>query len=76
MPFLVRSDILVSDEAIVAVFTHELYELRNLRPMLRHGRMTIEDFIAHVAPGIRGNLHDRAWDEADAAVLRMRGARS
>ena len=73
VPFLIRSDILLSDEAIVAVFTHELYELQNIRRMLHHGRKTIEDFIAHVTPGARGNLHDRAWDEADEAVLRMRG---
>jgi hypothetical protein len=72
VPFLIRPDVLGSDEAIVAVLAHEMYELENLRRLLEHGRMTIEDFIAHVAPGNRGNLHDQAWNEADAAVLRMR----
>jgi hypothetical protein len=37
VPFLVRSDILKSDEAIVAVFGHEMYELEALRDMLNEG---------------------------------------
>ena len=73
VPFLIRPDILDSDEAIVAVFTHEVHELRSIRTMLKKGRMTIEDFGLHTAPGIPGNLHDQAWDLADAAVLKMRG---
>lgn len=64
VPFLIRPDVLRRDEAIVAVFTHEMDELRNLRQMLRHAPMTIEECIAPVAPGVGGNLHDNAWDEA------------
>jgi hypothetical protein len=43
----VRADILESDEAIVAVFTHETYEFRELRQMLQEsgGRISIEDYI-------------------------------
>jgi hypothetical protein len=37
------------------------------------GEITIEDFITHVAPGIKGNLHDKAWDIADALIKKMRG---
>ncbi len=73
VPFLIRPDILGSDEAIVAVFTHEMYELNAIRDMIRRGGMTIEDFGLHTSAGIPGNLHDLAWDLADRAVLRMRG---
>ena len=35
-------------------------------------RIAIEDYIANHAHDIKGNLHWQAWEEADAAVLRMR----
>ncbi|MGD0896341.1 MAG: hypothetical protein ABR915_00810 [Thermoguttaceae bacterium] len=73
VPFIVRPDILRSDEAIVAVFTHEMYELAELRPLLEKGSMTIEHYIAETREGNPGNLHERAWDVADAAVEKMRG---
>lgn len=73
VPFLLRADILESDEAIVAVLAHEMFELRHIRDWLAHGTITVEDLIAQVSPGIKGNLHDQAWDKADAMVLRMRG---
>jgi len=73
VPFLLRPDILESDEAIVAVFAHEIHELESLRPMLPEGGISIEDFIGHTCPGNPGNLHDQAWDVADALVDRMRG---
>jgi hypothetical protein len=73
VPFIIRRDIMGSDEAIVAVFTHELFELESLRRLLADGRtITIEDAIAHCAPDNPGNLHDEAWAAADAAVRRMR----
>jgi hypothetical protein len=37
VPFLLRPDILASDEAIVAVIAHEMYELERLRPLLQEG---------------------------------------
>jgi hypothetical protein len=73
VPFVIRPDILSSDEAIVAVLTHEMHELTSIREMIKTGRMTIEDFGLHTSPGIKGNLHDQAWDLADEAVMRMRG---
>jgi hypothetical protein len=73
VPFIIRPDVLESDEAIVAVLTHEMYELNGIHGMIRKGGMTIEDFGLHTSPGLKGNLHDRAWDLADEAVLRMRG---
>ena len=35
VPFIIRSDILKSDEAIVAVIAHEMHELNRLLPLLR-----------------------------------------
>jgi hypothetical protein len=72
VPFRVRPDILESDEAIVAVFAHEMYELERLRPILQEGETYIEQFIEHTRAGSPGNFHDEAWDVADAFVNRMR----
>jgi len=72
VPFRFWPGILDSDEAIVAVFAHEMFELERLRPLLIDGRMTIEAFIEQTCPGSPGNLHDQAWDYADNLVERMR----
>jgi hypothetical protein len=61
-----------SDEAIVAVFAHEMYELERLRPLLQEGETSIEQFIEHTRAGNPGNDHDEAWEVADALVTRMR----
>src|SRR6516162_1053122 len=50
VPFLVRPDVLTSDEAIVAVFGHEMYEREGLRGILKKGKTTIEHFINHTRP--------------------------
>ncbi len=73
VPFRIRQDIFTSDEAIVAVIAHEMYELENLHPVLLKGETSIEQFIGLTCPGNPGNLHDEAWDVADALVERMRG---
>jgi hypothetical protein len=67
-------DILESDEAIVAVVAHEMYELNNLRRIMDESGGAIRADRLHnlVSPGIKGNLHDQAWDIADEAVARMR----
>jgi hypothetical protein len=75
VPFRFWPGILGSDEAIVAVFGHEMFELEMLRPLLEEGGTTIEDFIAHTRPDNPGNLHDQAWDRADELVERMRKER-
>lgn len=73
LPIIVRRDILSSDEAIVAVFAHELHEVAGIRQVLAERRsITIEEFIGYHCPGNPGNLHDEAWAVADAAVRRMR----
>ena len=72
VPFRIWPGILRSDEAIVAVIAHEVFELEMLRPILQQGATMIEDFIAATRPGNPGNLHDKAWELADEMVERMR----
>jgi hypothetical protein len=72
VPFRIWPGILNSDEAIVAVFGHEMYELKQLRSILQHGKTTIDEFIGMTCFGNSGNLHDEAWDYADRLVEKMR----
>lgn len=72
VPFILRPDILKSDEAIVAVIAHEMHELNGLLPLLRQGRLTIEQFNAHTSATNPGNLHYEAWEVADRLVVQMR----
>jgi hypothetical protein len=74
IPFQVWPGILKSDEAIVAVISHELYEIEKLRPFLQRGSLSIDDFISQTEPGKPGNYHDEAWDFADEMVDKMRKA--
>jgi hypothetical protein len=73
--FIVRPDVLERDEAIVAVFTHELFEFEALRQLFADegGSMFAADFNDHTRSDLQNNLHYQAWDAADAAVRRMRG---
>lgn len=73
VPFRIWSGILRSDEAIVAVLSHEMHELQFLRPLLERGNVSIDDYVMHTEPGRPGNLHDQAWDVADRLVDPMRG---
>lgn len=72
VPFILRLDILRSDEAIVAVIAHEMHELNGLLPLLRRGQLTIDQFNAHTSATNPGNLHYEAWDVADKLVEEMR----
>src|SRR5206468_1591053 len=75
VPFRIHPDVLISDEAIVAVFQHEMHELSLLREMLmrsRTGSMDGTDYGLQTAEGRPANFHERAWDEADKIILRMR----
>lgn len=73
----IREDVLLSDEAIAAVFEHEMYELNALRNIFsaNKGSLPAETFADLVNPGISGNLHDFAWDAADAIIIRIRGGK-
>jgi hypothetical protein len=73
VPFRIWPGILKSDEAIVAVLSHEMHEILTLRPHLESGELSIDDYISHTEPGSPGNLHDEAWDVADRLVEMMRG---
>ncbi|MBL8622229.1 MAG: hypothetical protein JNK64_13030 [Myxococcales bacterium] len=70
----VEPTVFESDEAIVALLAHEMHELNNLRRIFEEsgGSMTLKRLHDLVSPGIKGNLHDQAWDVADAAVAKMR----
>jgi hypothetical protein len=66
---------LTSDEAIVAVFEHEMYELSLIREVFiqsLNGSMDGADYGIQTSEGFPGNFHDLAWDEADKVVRQMR----
>jgi hypothetical protein len=71
----ISREILSSDEACVAVIAHEMHEINGLRRLFE-GRETVpaEEIYRLINPGIKGNLHDEAWDIADGIVMRMRAA--
>lgn len=73
IPFLIREDILRSDEAIVAVIGHEMYELEKFRQAFGEGGAPIESWAAEAYPDNEGNFHWQAWDYADSLVAKMRG---
>lgn len=56
VPFRIWVEVLKSDEAIVAIFAHEMYELAKLRPLLQQGDVTIEQFIAMTCPDNPGKF--------------------
>jgi hypothetical protein len=75
VPFRIHPDVLTSDEAIVAVFQHEMHELSLLREVFmrsRTGSRDGTDYGLQTAEGRPANFHERAWDEADRIILRMR----
>ncbi len=75
IPFRIHPDVLVSDEAIIAVFRHEMYELSLFRKVFLQSKtrsMDGTDYGLQVSEGHPGNFHDRAWDEADRILARVR----
>jgi hypothetical protein len=73
----IEHSVFESDEAIVAILGHEMHELNNLRHLFEEngGVMTYRKLHYLINPGIKGNLHDQAWDIADQLVTAMRKAR-
>jgi hypothetical protein len=74
-PFRIHPDVLTSDEAIVAVFQHEMHELSLLREVFSQSRtdsMNGTDYGLQTTAGRPANFHDLAWDEADKIIRRMR----
>ena len=53
-----------------------MFEFNELRPLVEQAPDNIirADRLGRlINPGIKGNLHDRAWDAADALVAILRG---
>jgi hypothetical protein len=69
-----RESVFKSDEEIVALFIHELYEIQHLRSAFAEsgGKLNARTVGELINEGHAGNLHDKAWDAADAAVELMR----
>ena len=72
VPYRIWSGVLDSDEAIVAVLGHEMYENNELRLLMREEEISIDEYIGMTCPGNPGNIHDEAWDVSDKLVERMR----
>jgi len=70
----VSDSVFQSDEAIVAVLSHEMHELNELRRIFEEsgGAISMQRLHNLINPGIAKNLHDQAWDVADRLVLAMR----
>ena len=66
--------VFLSDESIVAHLAHELFEVQGLKQAFADagGWMRARDLIELIRGGKKGNLHDRAWDEANRVVESMR----
>ncbi len=75
LPVRIRSRVLESDEAIVAVIAHELYEVMHLRAAFaeRGDVLTAREIHEHIAYDYPGNLHYQAVAFGDRLVRLMRG---
>jgi hypothetical protein len=75
IPIRVRGWVLERDEAIVAVFAHEVYEIEGLRKLFAEsgGVMEASRLYQLIAPEEPGNLHTDAVEHGDKLVDRMRG---
>ena len=69
-----RPEVFESDEAIIGVLTHELFELNPLRKIFDESPAGISAlrFANLVNEGLPGNLHDQATAAANAAVMAFR----
>jgi hypothetical protein len=74
VPVRLHSSVLKSDEAIVAVLAHEMYELNRLRQIFidNDGGITAGQLHRLVAEGYPTNLHARAWDESNRLIAMLR----
>ncbi len=71
VPVKVRPYVLDSPEAVVAVFAHEVYELRALRRHLGDRTISRQELGTLIAVDGDKNFHGRAWDDGDARVEAM-----
>jgi len=70
--------VFLSDESIVAHLAHELHEVQGLEQAFTDagGWMLARDLFELIREGKRGNLHDRAWDDANRVVEEMRARKN
>ena len=75
VPVRVRPSVLQSDEAIVAVFAHEIHEITRLRALFQanNGELRAGEIFNLISPEVSNNLHDEAVDIGDQLVRAMRG---
>jgi len=75
LPIRIRQCVLESDEAIVAVIAHELFEVVRLRAAFadRSGVLTAREIHEHISYDYPGNLHYQAVAFGDRLVREMRG---
>jgi hypothetical protein len=74
LPVRIRPVVLESDEAIVAVIAHEVYEIVALRAAFaERGVLTAREVYEHISPEVPGNLHHQAVAFGDQLVRAMRG---
>ncbi len=67
--------VLESDEKIVGVLQHEIWELSQLRARVEaKGSLDAESIARLVEPTSATNLHGQAWDVADLRLLVMRAS--
>lgn len=76
IPIHLREDVLLSDEAVVAVFGHEAFELTRLSELFaaNGGAMTVERLHSLISADVDGNVHSEAVAFADQLVRVMRGS--
>jgi hypothetical protein len=75
VPVHLRPSVLESDEAIVAVFAHEVHEITSLREHFdaNNGVLQAAQVCHLISPDVPRNLHSEAVEVADKLVLWMRG---
>jgi len=74
----IHPDVLTSDEAIVAVLQHEVFELSAIYDVCLsnpHERMSASDYHSQVRTHNPGNFHCQAWEVSDKRVLWMRAVK-
>ncbi len=75
IPVRVRRSVFQSDEAIVAVFAHEVHEIQRLREqfLANGGALEAGAIYRLISPEVGGNLHSEAVEVGDRLVHAMRG---
>ncbi len=75
LPVRLRPCVLESEEAIVAVIAHEVYEIVHLRLAFADNRDVLLAGVLYqlIHPDVDRNLHHRAVAFGDRLVLKMRG---